>query len=146
MPQKRFGSFAGKQKYFSSYGSRITVYISSSTQCTNYSYTDGTIVLQNWAEHVTCMGQQKYIQSLAENLNKRSPPPPGAKATSGPGPPHQTALHDHINLDITHLVGVLWTDDQPDAYTSTRQNKTVTRQTSMPPAGFEPAIPASQQP
>jgi len=92
-----------------------------------------------WSGHVTCMGQQKYIQSLAENLNKRVPPH-GATAPSGPGPPHHTALHDHTHLDITHLVGVLWAGDQPDSDTSTRQNKTFTRQTSMLPAGFEPAI------
>jgi hypothetical protein len=49
--------------------------------------------------------------------------------------------------DTPHSVGLLWTTDQPDAETSTcRQHKnTHKRQTSMPPAGFEPVIPASER-
>jgi hypothetical protein len=43
-----------------------------------------------------------------------------------------------------HSVGLLWTSDQPDAETSNWQHtNTHKRQTSMPPVGFEPAIPES---
>jgi hypothetical protein len=42
--------------------------------------------------------------------------------------------------DTPHLVGLLWMSDQPAAETSTSYK----RKTSMPPAGFEPAIAASQ--
>jgi hypothetical protein len=49
--------------------------------------------------------------------------------------------------DTLHLVGLLWTSDQPDAVPSTWQHTTLTRdKTSMPPAMFEPAILASEQP
>jgi hypothetical protein len=44
------------------------------------------------------------------------------------------------------LVGLLWTRDRPVAETSTWQHKHCTRQTSTPPVGFEPTIPASAQP
>ena len=44
-------------------------------------------------------------------------------------------------------VGLLWTSDQPEAETSTCETHTTyTRQTFTPPAGFEPAIPASEKP
>jgi hypothetical protein len=42
-------------------------------------------------------------------------------------------------------VGLLWTRDRPAAETSTLQH-THKRQTSMPPVGFEPAIPTSARP
>jgi hypothetical protein len=45
-----------------------------------------------------------------------------------------------------HSVRILWTRDQVDAETSTWQHTTFPRQTSMPPARFEPAIPASERP
>jgi hypothetical protein len=49
--------------------------------------------------------------------------------------------------DAPHLVGLCRTSDRTDAETSTciahNYRKT---QTSMPPAGFEPAIPASERP
>jgi hypothetical protein len=46
-----------------------------------------------------------------------------------------------------HSVGLLWSNDQPNAETSTTwQHNTHTRQTSMPSAGFEPEIPASERP
>jgi hypothetical protein len=43
-------------------------------------------------------------------------------------------------------VGLLWTRDRPVAETYTWQHKHCTRQTSMPPVGFEPAIPARARP
>jgi hypothetical protein len=56
-------------------------------------------------------------------------------------------LHDHTHLDTAHSVGLLWTSDQSDAQTSTWQHtNTHNRQTSMPPVGFEPNIPASARP
>jgi len=42
-----------------------------------------------------------------------------------------------------HSVGLLWTSDQPDAETSTWQHTTLTHSS---PAGFEPTIPAREQP
>jgi len=46
----------------------------------------------------------------------------------------------------TQTVGLLWTSDQPNAETSTLQNTTHKRPTTMIPAGFEPTIPASERP
>jgi hypothetical protein len=43
-------------------------------------------------------------------------------------------------------VGLLWTRDRPVAETSTWQHKHCSRQTSMSPVGFEPAISASARP
>jgi hypothetical protein len=48
--------------------------------------------------------------------------------------------------DIPQSVGLLWTSYQPVAETSTWQHNTHKRQTSMNPAGFEPANPASERP
>ena len=48
--------------------------------------------------------------------------------------------------DTLHSVGLLWTNDQPDPEASTWHHTTLTRETSVRPAGFEPAIPTSEQP
>ena len=48
--------------------------------------------------------------------------------------------------DTPHLVGLFWTNDKHDAETSTSTHNTHKRQTSMPPAGFKPTIPASERP
>jgi len=50
--------------------------------------------------------------------------------------------------ETTHLVGHLWTTDQPVAEASTRQYTTLVtdRETAMLPAGFEPASSASRRP
>jgi hypothetical protein len=56
-----------------------------------------------------------------------------------------TWLHSMTNT-YTHSVGFLWTSDKPIAVTSTWRHNTHNRQTSMAPAGFEPAIPASERP
>jgi hypothetical protein len=53
-------------------------------------------------------------------------------------------LNDHT--DTPHSVGLLWTSDQPNAETSTWRHTTLKRRTSVPQAGFEPAIPAREQP
>jgi hypothetical protein len=47
--------------------------------------------------------------------------------------------------DKPRSVGLLWTSDRPVAETSTWQYTTLTRETYMPPAEFEPAIPASER-
>jgi hypothetical protein len=49
--------------------------------------------------------------------------------------------------DTPHSVGLLWKSDQPDAKTPTWQHTTLLRdKTSIPPAGFEPAIPPREWP
>jgi hypothetical protein len=72
--------------------------------------------------------------------------PHAATAPSGPGPLHYrgfTITHfRHTTLGRTHL------DEGPasrrDLYLTT--HNTHKRQTSVPPAGFEPAVPASERP
>jgi hypothetical protein len=70
--------------------------------------------------------------------------PAGAKASS------LSSLHDHTQTH-THSVRILWANYQPNAEASTSQHThthinthTHTRQTSMPPVGFEPAIPGKR--
>jgi hypothetical protein len=47
--------------------------------------------------------------------------------------------------DTPHTVGLLWTSDYPDTETCTYPtHNTDKRQTSMPPARFEPANPGSE--
>jgi len=48
--------------------------------------------------------------------------------------------------DTSHSVGLVWTSDQPDAETSTWIYTTFTKNTAMPPVGYEPANPASKRP
>jgi hypothetical protein len=69
----------------------------------------------------------------------------GARAPSGPGPPHYRGFTITLN-DALHSVGLLWASDQPDTETSTWQHTTLKRETSMPPAIFEPTIPTSELP
>jgi hypothetical protein len=45
-----------------------------------------------------------------------------------------------------HLVGLLWTNDQPASMTPTWQHTTLTRETFMFTVGSKPTIPASQRP
>jgi len=71
-------------------------------------------------------------------LWRNSTPPP---SPTGQGLLIIEASRSHS--DAPHSVGLLWTSDQPDAETSTWQHS---QQTSMPPAGFEPTIPASERP
>ena len=56
-------------------------------------------------------------------------------------------LHDYPQSDTPHSVGLLWTSDRPVAgdLCLTTHN-THNRQTSIPSAGFEPAIQASERP
>jgi len=48
--------------------------------------------------------------------------------------------------DTPHSLVLLWTSDQPDADTSTWHKTAHKKQTSKPPVGFEPTIPASERP
>jgi hypothetical protein len=60
-------------------------------------------------------------------------------------PPHSWGF-EITHTDTTQSIGLLWASDQPVAETSTWQtHNTHNRQTSMPPAGFEPAIPAGER-
>jgi hypothetical protein len=45
----------------------------------------------------------------------------------------------------TNSVGLLWTNDQPDAENSTWKHTTQKRQTSVLFAGFEPTLPAASE-
>jgi hypothetical protein len=56
-----------------------------------------------------------------------------------------TVMNDiSFRLYTSLFISLLWTSDQPVAEASTQDNTTCKhkRQTSMPRAGFEPAIPA----
>jgi hypothetical protein len=69
----------------------------------------------------------------------------GATAPTGPGPPYYrgfTITLRHTTLGRTPLDE--WSARRRDLYLTT--HNTQKRQTSMPPAGFEPAIPASERP
>jgi hypothetical protein len=55
-------------------------------------------------------------------------------------------LHLLTLSDTTHLVGLLWTSGRPVTETSAWHQTKFTRETSMPPAEFKPAIPASERP
>jgi hypothetical protein len=47
--------------------------------------------------------------------------------------------------DTPHSVGLLWRSDQPVAETFTWKHTRLTRETSMPPAGFGHTIPANDR-
>jgi hypothetical protein len=58
----------------------------------------------------------------------------------------QTHIDTHTHIS-THLVGLPSAKDRPIAKTCTCQQTTLTNsQTYLPPAGIEPAIPASERP
>ena len=75
-----------------------------------------------------------------KSFQSYTPPPPSLWRDS-PGPPH---CRGFTITDTPHSVGLLWTTDQPDAETSDN-TQSFNRQTAMPPVGFEPAIPTSEQ-
>ena len=68
-----------------------------------------------------------------------------ARASSGPGPHHRGC---RIARDTPHsVVGLHWSSDQPNAETSAWQYARLARdKTSMPPTGFEHAIPGGERP
>jgi hypothetical protein len=95
---------------------------------------------------ITIIIQLCFIGVIAQqNNNNNIFFPYGSTAPWGPRPRHCTTLHDHT-LDTPHSVGLLWTRDQQVAETSTWQHTTLTRETSMPPAEFEPTILVSERP
>jgi hypothetical protein len=47
--------------------------------------------------------------------------------------------------DAPYSVGIFWASDQPHAVTSAGQTTTLTRDRHHAPAGFGPAIPASER-
>jgi len=51
-----------------------------------------------------------------------------------------------LHSDTPQSVGLLWTNDQPDAETSTMSTYNNTDRHPCPPAGFEPTIPVSERP
>ena len=60
-------------------------------------------------------------------------------------PPHSWGFMI-THEDTAQAVELLWTSDQPIAETSAWQHTQHSQQTSMPPAGFKPAIPAGELP
>jgi len=63
------------------------------------------------------------------------------------GPVHLIIEDPWWHSDTPHSVGLLWTSDQLDAESSTRQHTTLTTDKyPCQPAGFEPTIPASKRP
>jgi hypothetical protein len=83
-----------------------------------------------------------YCKKIANNFNFFSH---GATVRSGPRPPHYrgfTITLRHATLGRTPLDE--WSARHRNLYL-TRDN-THERQTSMPPSGFEPSIPTSEQP
>jgi hypothetical protein len=80
-----------------------------------------------------------------QQRNKIPPPHNGATAPSGQGPPYFrgfTITVRHTTLSSTPLDE--WSARRRDLYLIT--HNTQKKKTSMPPAGFEPAIPASERP
>jgi hypothetical protein len=70
------------------------------------------------------------------------------KPNSPPSPEQQRLLiieASRSHSDTPHSVELLWSSDQPKAEISTCRHKH-SQKTSMLPAGFEPAIPASERP
>ena len=70
----------------------------------------------------------------------------GSTAPLGPRPPHFTTLHDHTLRHTTLGRTPLdeWSARRRNLYLTT--HNTHKRQTSMPPAGFEPTILVSERP
>jgi hypothetical protein len=51
-----------------------------------------------------------------------------------------------LHSDTSQSIRLLWTSDRPDAETSTWQDNSHNRQTSITPVGFEAAVPAIEWP
>ena len=69
----------------------------------------------------------------------------GLTSPSGPGPPRYWCFKI-TQIHTQQSVWLLWTGDRPEERTSTWKYNIHKRQTSMPPVGFESAIPASNRP
>jgi hypothetical protein len=68
----------------------------------------------------------------------------GSTAPRGPRPPHFSRFRDHTLTTLGRTPLDEWPARRRDLYLTT--HNTHKRQTSMPPAGFEPTIPASERP
>jgi hypothetical protein len=100
----------------------------------------------------TCDFQENFTTIFPKNKNQTtivtahfSNFSNGATAPTGPGPPHYrgfTITFRHTALGRTPLHE--WSARRRDLYLTT--HNTHKRQTSMPPAGFEPTVPASERP
>jgi hypothetical protein len=79
----------------------------------------------------TCTVNMSVVSKISHRsgiyFSFSSPSANGTTSLGGTWPPLFSRLHDHTHLDTPNSVGLLWTSDQPDAETSTRQHKTLTR-------------------
>jgi hypothetical protein len=55
------------------------------------------------------------------------------------------SFRDHTHWDTPHSVGLLRMGDRPETQTPTRKHTVLKRKTPMPPSGFKPTIPVSEQ-
>jgi hypothetical protein len=67
----------------------------------------------------------------------------GATDPIGPWPPYLSRLHDHRHSSLGRTPLDKWSARRRDLYLTTHNIHK--RQTAMPPAGFEPTIPASER-
>ena len=81
----------------------------------------------------------RYYTILYQNIFSKAQQPPG-----GHGLLIIEASRSHS--DTPHSVGLLWTSAQTEAETSTWQDTALSRDKSLWPAVFEPAVPASERP
>ena len=99
--------------------------------------------------HILCFFNQSLehrVLHLTATINTRlellSPPPRGAAAQCGPWP-HSLRFLNHTQRRATVGRTPLdrWSAHRKDLYLTTH----ITQQTSMPPVGFEPTIPAGER-
>jgi hypothetical protein len=88
---------------------------------------------------------QKYCMEQRPKTHNRAFFSSGATAPSGPGSPHYRSFTITLrNTTVGRIPLDEWSTRRRDLYLTT--HNTHKRQTSMPPAGLEPAIPASERP
>jgi len=95
----------------------------------------------------TLLGPKFLLSALFSNtlnLSYLRFSPVALRPDAGSWPP-LTGLHDN-SLDTPHMVGLLRTSDRPYADLYLTTHSTHKRQTSMPPVGFAPAVPANERP
>jgi hypothetical protein len=97
----------------------------------------------NSSRHLTCTHCDCLNSHV--HLDHKNFSPHGAKVPNGPGPPRCRGFMitlGHTTLGRTPLD--VWSSRRRDLYLTA--HNTHNRHTSMPPAGFETAIPASERP
>jgi hypothetical protein len=87
--------------------------------------------------------KQKYIRHSLKILPILQLPPSPSAAIAPGGLVLLNIEASRPHSDTTHLVGLLWTSDQPYAETSTRQHTTIT--TDRHPCPRRDSNPQSQQ-